>query len=167
MNNKRITWLAMLLVGCFAVTGVQADTFNRYINTQAALADVDNMDDGIAAVITYGGRVPEVSKRFFLEGEVTTTIIDPEAPGTEISYFTLGAYAMYAPMVTDEMALRLRAGLLYQNVSANGGLDDDDVELSFGFGVGYTLGKTTNLVIEYTRHDEAISHISAGIQFKI
>ncbi|MDH5179378.1 MAG: porin family protein [Gammaproteobacteria bacterium] len=150
----------------FGTASVQAETFNTYITTSAAMSDVDNMDNGISAQITYGSRVPEIGKRFFYEAEFTTSIVDPEAPGVDLSYYTLGAYAMFAPNITDTMVLRLRAGLLYQNVEVNG-KTDDDVEASFGFGVGFDLGKTTNMVVEYTRHDDDISHISVGIQFKI
>lgn len=157
-----------LAVFCLGITSVQAESFNRYISAQAALADVDNSDNGVAAVMTYGARVPEISKRFFVEGEFTTTIVDPEPPGSEISYYTLGAYAAYIPMVTDTMGLRLRAGLIYQDISISGsGKSDDGIEASFGFGAIFNLGKTTNLIVEYTIHDAEIAHISAGIQFKI
>lgn len=152
----------------FAATTAQAESFNKYIGAQAAIADVDNMDNGVAAVVTYGSRVPEVSKRFFVEGEVTTTVVDPERPGVEISYYTLGGYAVYAPQISDSVSVRGRAGILYQNISVSGsGKSDNDFELSFGFGATMKMSDSMNLIIDYTVHDSDISHISAGLQIKI
>jgi len=147
---------------------VQAQPFDQYINAQGAMSDVDRFDNGVSAVVTYGHRVPEVAKRFSVEGEFTTSIIEPETSGIDVSYWTMGAYAVYTPSISSDLNLRGRAGLVYIDASASGtNYSDDDIELSFGFGMTGKLSKTWNWMVEYTMITDDISHISAGLQFKI
>jgi len=171
--KKQIAALA-LVSASLSVPMAQANAadklelYDQYLNIQAAIADVDNMDNGVAAVIAYGHVIPEVSKKFALEAEVTTTVVDPERPGTEMSYSTLGAYAVYAPPISESVALRGRAGLIYQDISVTGqGKSDNDFEVSFGFGATTELANDLHLIFEYTVMDSDISHISAGIQLRM
>ena len=171
-NIKRLAASVLIATGLgLSQSGAaqELELFSQYLNTQAAIADVDNMDNGVAAVIAYGLVIPEVSRKFALEAEITTTVVDPERPGTKMSYSTLGAYAVYAIPVSENFALRGRAGLIYQDISVTGTgrSDDNDVEVSFGFGATTGLAEDLHLIFEYTVHDSDISHISAGLQFRI
>ncbi|MDH5409673.1 MAG: hypothetical protein OEY00_13760, partial [Gammaproteobacteria bacterium] len=81
------------IVSLFMLVGAsaQAQPFDSYVNAQAAMSDVDRFDNGVSAVVTYGHRVPEVAKRFSVEGEFTSSVVEPERSGANISYWTMGA----------------------------------------------------------------------------
>lgn len=171
MNRKKLIvgLLAMLLTGA-----ANAEPFNRYTTFQAALADVDGYDSGIAGVATYGIRVPEMHKNFSVEGEFAMTFVEPEGKrsGTtyEASYHALGAYGVYAHPLSEKFHVRGRLGVLYEDVeiSAPGYSEsDDDFELSYGFGITVGLTKESRFILEYTVLESDINHISAGMQFKM
>ena len=169
MNRKQllIAVVAMMLTGI-----VNAQPYNRYTTFQAALADVDGYDAGIAGVATYGIRVPEMHKNFAVEGEFAMTFIEPEnqAQGWEASYYTLGLYGVYAHPVTDKFHVRGRLGFVYADAeynSATQSVTDDGFELSYGFGATVGLSKETRFIIEYTDIGSDLNNISAGFQFKM
>ena len=142
-----------------------------YVNAQLAIADVDGFSDGLAVVASYGIPMRDVHKNFSVEGEFTFTLIDPDRPGIEVSYFTLAGYGVYTHPVDDNFKLRGRLGLLYEDVDVTlpgTGISasDGDIGLSFGFGVTYKLDKQMNLIAEYTIIESDISHLSAGIQYR-
>jgi len=160
------------IVSLFMLVGAsaQAQPFDSYINAQAAMSDVDRFDNGVSAVVTYGHRVPEVAKRFSVEGEFTTSIVEPEGFGVDVSYWSMGAYAAYTPSISTNLNLRGRIGIVFINYDFGGfggRGSDDDVELSVGFGMTGKLSKTWNWMVEYTMITDEINHISAGLQFKI
>ncbi len=174
MNKKQkvVALLAVLVMGFSAVANAQP--FNRYFTAQGALADVDGYDSGIAGVMTYGIRVPEMHKNFSVETEFSMTFIEPEGKvsGTtyEASYFALGGYGVYSHPVSEKLHVRGRLGLLYEDVevsSAAGSTTDDGFELSFGAGVTVSLSKESRFILEYTVLESDINHISAGLQFKL
>ncbi len=146
----------------------------NYMNLQLGISDVDGFDTGFVAIGTYGMHLPKVHENFSVEGEITNTIDDPNTTvgGTsvDISYYTLGAYAVYAFPVSDSIKLRGRAGLLYYDasVSATGAgikASDDGIELTFGIGATFNLNKKMDIIAEYTHIESDISHLSAGIQY--
>jgi len=174
MNWKK-NILVLLAIAAMGFTGMaQAQPFNRYFTAQGAMADVDGYDSGIGGVLTYGVRVPELHKNFAVETEFTMTLFEPDAKvgGTtyEVSYYTLGAYGVYAHPLNEKFHVRGRFGILYEDVevsSAVSSQSDDGFELSFGFGITAGLGKESRVILEYTVIDSDINHISAGIQFKL
>lgn len=168
MKTLKILGAAVML----AMTGNSYAETGDYMNLQAGISDVDGFDEGLVAIGTFGRPVPNVHKNFSVEGEFTTTIMDPDrsVAGTtvEISYFTLGAYGVYTHPLNQYASLRGRAGMVYYDtdVSAGGiGGSDDGIELSAGFGITYDLNKKMDLIAEYTIIESDISHISAGIQY--
>lgn len=159
----------------FTITGLSYAQPGDYMNLQLGISDVDGYDEGFAAIGTLGRPVPSVHKNFSLEGEFTTTIVDPDTvvagTGVEVSYFTLGAYGVYTHPVNNYLNLRGRAGLVYYDtdVSTSGAgirASDDGIDPSFGFGVTYNLNKKMDLIAEYTIVESDISHLSAGIQYR-
>jgi len=173
--NRKQQLFALLAIAIMGVSGVaNAQPYNRYTTFQGALADVDGYDSGIAGVATYGVRVPELHKNFAVEGEFAMTFIEPEGKvaGTtyEVSYYTLGAYGVYAHPLSEKFHVRGRLGVLYEDVEVNtaaGGRSEDDFELSYGFGFTAAMGKSTRVILEYTVIESDINHISAGLQFKL
>lgn len=173
--NRKQTIFALLALAVMAASGTaQAQPFNRYTTFQAALADVDGYDSGIAGIATYGIRVPELHQNFAVEGEFGMTFVEPEGKvgGTtyEVSYYTLGAYGVYAQPLSEKFHVRGRLGVLYEDVevsTAAGSESDDDFELSFGLGITVGMGKESRFILEYTVIDSDINHISAGMQFKL
>ncbi len=173
--NRKQKIIALLAGMLMAVSGIaNAQPYNRYTTFQAAMADVDGYDAGIAGVATYGIRVPEMHKNFAVETEFTMTFIEPEGKraGTtyEVSYYTLGAYGVYAHPVSEKFHVRGRLGILYEDVevSAPGySASDDDFELSYGLGITVGLSNSSRFILEYTVLESDINHISAGMQFKL
>lgn len=171
MKTLRLLTAASLLV----VAGASYAEPGDYLNLQLGISDVDGFSDGLAAIGTFGRPVPNVHENFSVEGEVTTTIVDPDTVVSgntvEVSYFTLGAYGVYTLPLNPYTSLRGRAGLVYYDtdVSRSGpGTQgsDDGIDLSVGFGVTYNLNTQMDLIAEYTIVESDISHLSAGIQYR-
>lgn len=171
MNIKQffIGVLALMFVGL-----VNAEPYNRYTTFQAALADVDGYDSGIAGIATYGIRVPEMHKNFAVEGEFAMTFIEPEAKtnGTtwEASYHALGAYGVYAHPLSEKFHVRGRLGFVYSDVeysTATKSESDDSFDLGYGFGLTVGLTKESRFIIEYTAIGSDLNNISVGMQFKM
>ncbi|MDH5446672.1 MAG: porin family protein [Gammaproteobacteria bacterium] len=170
--NRKLLFISVLL----GMSGIaSAQPYNRYMTFQAALADVDGYDSGIAGIATYGIRVPEMHKNFAVETELAMTFVEPEGKGRggeqfEVSYYNVGAYGVYAHPLSQKFHVRGRLGFNYQDVevsSPSGSKSDDDFELSYGFGITVGLGSESRFILEYTVIDSDINHISAGMQFKM
>ena len=171
MIKLRISVAALMIAIVSSANAAAGD----YLNAQLAIADVDGYDEGIAGVVTYGMPLPQVHRNFFVEGEFTMTLADPDAvingTSVEISYFTLGAYAVYAHPLSDSVKLRGRAGLLYYDtdVSTTGSgirASDDGLELTYGIGATFNVAQNMDVIAEYTVIESDISHISAGVQYR-
>ena len=165
LNALTAAGLLALTVNAYAEPG-------DYMNLQLGISDVDGFSEGIAAIATLGRPMPHVHKNFSVEGEFTTTIVDPDTTvlGTDIdvSYFTLGGYGVYTHSIDPYTALRGRAGLVYYDTDVSGGVrgSDDGLDLSVGFGLTYSLNKKMDLMAEYTIVESDIAHLSAGIQYR-
>jgi hypothetical protein len=174
MNRKQkfILVLAGMLMGISGMANAQP--YNRYTTFQAALADKDGYDAGIAGVATYGIRVPEMHKNFSVEAEATMTFVEPEGKSGgdtwETSYYTLGGYGVYAHPLSEKFHVRGRLGVLYENVEQSTptkSIKDDGFKLSYGLGITVGLSNESRFILEYTVIDTHINHISAGFQFKM
>lgn len=168
------TLSTLTAVAMLAMTSASQAEPGDYLNLQLGISDVDGFDEGLVAIGTFGRPVPNVHKNFSVEGEITTTIADPDTTiaGTavEVSYFTLGGYGVYSHPVGQYMTLRGRAGLIYYDTDvsiAGPGVvgSDDGFDLSVGFGITYDLNQKMDLIAEYTIIESDISHLSAGIQY--
>lgn len=167
MKTLRLLSAASLLVMAGASYAEPGD----YLNLQIGISDVDGFDSGLTAIGTFGRLVPDVNENFSVEGEFTTTLVDPDAPNVDISYFTLGIYGVYSLPLNPYANLRGRAGLLYYETNVSGSSpgtqgSDDGIDLSVGFGFTYNLNTQMDLIAEYTIIESDISHLSAGIQYR-
>ena len=108
--------LAAALASPLAATpAVAADSPLGYLNMTGAVADMENLDNGLSGVLGLGFPLDNVDPNFSIEGELSKSIIAPESDGQagDIDYFTLGGFAAYRLPVTDSVALRGRAGLVH------------------------------------------------------
>lgn len=169
------TLKALTAASLLVLSGYSHAEPGDYMNLQLGISDVDGFDEGFAAIGTFGRPVPHIHQNFSVEGEVTTTIADPDrsVAGTsiEVSYFTLGAYGVYSHPLNQYASLRGRAGLVYYDTDVSTTVpgvqgSDDGIELSVGFGVTYNLNKRMDLIAEYTIIESDIAHLSAGIQYQ-
>lgn len=168
-------WLVIASSAAFGLAAAPAlaqqagGGFVDYVSGQLVWADVDDFDEALALALTAG---KNIAPNFYVEGELTTTLSEAEAKGNggdiELTYWTFGAYGVYALPVGQNFALRGRLGGVYINADDEGGDADLDDELNVSFGVGgiYDLSPRLNVIAEYTRMDEDINHISAGLQLK-
>lgn len=166
--------VSRIIIGILVLAGIStcAVAQERYFNAGIGIADVDGFDDGLVVIGGYGARIPEVSKNFFVEGEVTATLSDPDAPAGDLSYYTFAGYGTYALPVSQAVDLRGRAGLLYYDADVSGSTggtgfseDDDGLELSYGIGVTVEVNTQVEVLVDYTQIESDITHLSAGVQY--
>lgn len=169
------TLKTLCAIALLAASGTSQAEPGDYMNLQLGIADVDGFDEGLVAIGTLGRPLPNINKNFSVEGEFSTTILDPDTTiagnSIEVSYFTLGGYGVYTLPLNQYMNLRGRAGIIYYDtdVSVNGpGYrgSDDGFELSVGFGMTYDINKKMDFIAEYTIIESDISHLSAGIHYR-
>jgi len=170
----KICRAGIIAAGCLAFATAQAQTpQEQYAKIQLAIADVDGFDNGLALVGTYGLKMPQVHPNFSFEGELTTTISDPETSffGTTLkaSYYTLAGYGVYTHQATPKLALFGRAGLLYEDVSIDtpfGSGSSSDFGLSFGVGANVAMQRNLDFTAGLTIIESDINHISAGVNYR-
>lgn len=179
MFKKTLVLAALALGSTVALADDHAekkDTSKQtYVTAQYAMPDVTGFSGGSAVVLTYGMpqeyEVPNGNIAF--EAELSTTLSSPDVSsfwGTlEVSYLTLAGYAVYNYPVNEEITLRARGGLLYEDIEVSGGgasASDTDFGLSYGFGGTYKINEKMNAIAEYTMIEADISHMSFGVQYK-
>ncbi|MFP4131793.1 MAG: outer membrane beta-barrel protein [Thiohalospira sp.] len=147
---------------------VAADSPLGYVNMSGAVADMENLDNGLSGVLGLGFPLDNVDPNFIIEGELSKSLFAPESEGRggNVDYFTLGGFAAYRMPVTDSVALRGRAGLVHLDWESNRAADD---ELGIGVGVGATwrLEGNFDLLGELTimDTDPDLNHFSVGVQY--
>lgn len=142
-----------------------------YVNAQFALGLIEDLDDPFTLVVTAGKQLPNVTRNFSVEAEFTDTINAAEDTGVSLSYWSLGGYGVMTFPLDQRLSARARAGLRLLKAYANGD-DEDDLGLSFGFGVAYRYGANLSFMGEFTYMGEidaadddiGLNHLSAGIQ---
>lgn len=140
-----------------------------YLSGQLLWADVDGFDNALGIALTAG---KTLAPNFYVEGELTTTLNDAKAKGAggdiKLSYWTIGAYGVYALPVGQNFALRGRLGGVYIDADSKGGSSGLDNEFNVSFGIGgiFDVSPSMNVIAEFTRMDEDVNHLSAGVQLK-
>ena len=168
MNRTRTRLALGLAAALTAAPAAAADSPLGYLNMTGAVADMENLDNGLSGVLGLGFPLDNVDPNLSIEGELSRSVIAPEADGggNDVDYFTLGGFAAYRMPVTDSVALRGRAGLVHLDWESNGSADD---ELGIGVGVGATwrLEGNFDLLGELTimDTDPDLNHFSVGVQY--
>lgn len=167
--NRAKTRLALGLAAALtAAPAAAVDSPLGYLNMTGAVADMEELDNGLSGVLGLGFPLDNVDPNFSIEGELSKSLIGPESDGRagDFDYFTLGGFAAYRMPVTDSVALRGRAGLVHLDWENDFAADD---ELGIGLGVGATwrLQGNFDLLGELTimDTDPDLNHFSVGVQY--
>jgi opacity protein-like surface antigen len=156
------------------------------INAQLAATDISHMNTGLALMVGYEHPVPALHKNLSIEGEFTTTILNPEntysIAGTsykeEMSYYIAGVYVKYSHPLNQQFNLFARAGVHYENITyedsqGNFSVTETGLGRNIGIGADYHLNPKMDVTFGATlidteaNHSSDIKHISAGIKFKL
>ena len=161
--------LALGLAAALTATPVAAaDSPLGYLNMTGAVADVENLDNGLSGVLGLGFPLDNVDPNFSIEGELSKSLIDPESDGRagDFDYFTLGGFAAYRMPVTDSVALRGRAGLVHLDWESDRAADDE-LGVALGVGATWRLQGNFDLLGELTimDTDPDLNHFSVGVQY--
>ncbi|MFO7594109.1 MAG: outer membrane beta-barrel protein [Pseudomonadota bacterium] len=174
--------LGICLAGCLLAAGTAHAQNEQYAKAQLAISDVDGFGNGLALVGTYGMKLPQVHQNFSVEGELTTTIVNPDTSvfghSLEASYYSLGAYAVYTHPINQQVELYGRGGLLYLHTSIDyytvdwfgraqvESSSDNDIEPTIGFGTNISFMEGFDFTAGATIISSDITHLGAGVQFK-
>jgi|SaaInlStandDraft_4_1057021.scaffolds.fasta_scaffold151214_1 hypothetical protein len=155
------------------------------IQTRAGLAiqSVSSYDKGYALILNGAVPMPELYDNFSVEGEFGYSMIDPNIDysfgETSLSILSLSGFGVYTHNINSNIALRARAGLSFQSITAESKVDttffgggttsssDTEFELVFGVGGSYKIDGDKTLLIDYTRMNSNFSHLSAMVEFKL
>jgi len=171
--------LGIMLAGCMLAGTVQAQPQGeQYAKAQLAIADVDGFsDNGVAVVGTFGLQLPQVNRNFYVEGELSASVDNPQYSYAgytmEYSYYALAGYAVYAFPASPKIKLFGRAGLRYVDATfdeyipfvGRRSVSDSSIGMSFGVGTDIAIGKTTGVTVGLTVIDNDITNFSAGMKF--
>ncbi|WP_444911557.1 outer membrane beta-barrel protein [Microbulbifer sp. PAAF003] len=132
----------------------------------AGIADFDFK--GVDNPLNLGLRAGYVrASGFGVEGEYTSSLLsgETEAYGrnVDVDIRTLATYATYR--TEGDWYLKGRLGLLYEDVSV-GSERSDDLGVSLGAGIGYSLNEIYHLELEYTVLETDVSYWSGGFSLR-
>lgn len=168
MKSSITTLAAAALLVASPLAAAQQQSPVDYMNTQIALALVEDMEDPFTLVVTGGKRFRNIAPNFSAEVEFTDSITAAQSTGVSASYWSLGGYGAMTFPIDDRLSARARAGLRYIKSYANG-RKKSDFGPSFGVGVSYRYAANLSFVGEFTYmgkvDDTSINHLSAGVQF--
>jgi len=138
-----------------------------YVNAQLAFTRPEQSSSGLAAVVAVGVPVPE-RKNVFLEGELSSTLVDPKQHSMGLSYTQLGGYGVYQRLINERFALHGKAGLLYQYSKIE--QSDSEGGAGIAFGIGATIHQSRDmsylLELSMVQAKLDINYISAGIRYR-
>ncbi len=172
----------MAAVAAIALPLQFAQAAEPAVNAQLVIPDVDAFDGGMSIAVGYEMPVPDVNPNFSVEGELTKSLSSPEVGGLDYSYFSLSGYGKYTHQVNPAVDLYGRVGLTYVKAeidyaytcvvgftitTCSGSASDTDTGLSFGFGMNYEVNPQMDFTAGYTILHKDISHLSAGLKFKL
>jgi hypothetical protein len=126
-----------------------------YFGAKGGFVDVDGRGyDGAFNVGVVGGYtfLENRNGSFAAEGELTLSLVDGDiAGGGEWDITTLGVFAVYR--TPQDVYFKGKAGIMRSDVDTtvgNASVRGSDTELAVGVGLGFKLGRTAHLEIEYT-----------------
>jgi len=106
-----------------------------------------------------GGVIGQSFARYFSwEAELNLTIFDGEIGTRDWDINTLGGYAVFR--TEGDINFKGKAGLVYWDSTF-----DDDIDLSLGIGVGFKMGQSGMLDVEFTQINDDVDYISVGYIF--
>ena len=100
-----------------------------------------------------------IARYFSWEAEFSLTAFEGEAFGSNNwDINTLAGYGVFRS--EGNIGFKGKAGLLYWDSTYN-----DDLDLSLGIGVGFKMGQSGMLDVEFTRINSNVDYISVGYLF--
>lgn len=134
----------IICIGCYFISlPAFADQWNFGFKLAYFEADEPNVDDPDNYGFVVGYDWDKDYGVLGVEGDFTTTFEDGKLAGQDVSVDTVGAYGVYKTKGLADQGLgfylKLKAGVIYYDVSA-GPASDDDVEGSVGLGMGIDMG---------------------------
>ncbi|SFD77209.1 Outer membrane protein beta-barrel domain-containing protein [Thiohalospira halophila DSM 15071] len=167
--NPIKTRLALGLAAALTAAPVTAaDSPLGYLNMTGAVADMEDLDNGLSGVLGLGFPLDNVDPNLSIEGEFSKSLIGPESDGRggDRDYFSLGGFAAYRMPVTNSVALRGRAGLVHLDWE-NDLTADDELGMAVGVGATWRLQGNFDLLGELTimDTDPDLNHFSVGVQY--
>jgi hypothetical protein len=177
MRNWFVSLALAAVAGLPATSQAGPAIGGTYVGGGLLLQDVDGFDDGMALSLRGAKAIPgiladNVRGTVSVEGELTQTLVSPEAdlPATaandsvELDITTLGGYGVYT-LPVDRVRFRGRMGVVYEHISAEGGDDDSELNLSLGFGAGVMVTRRVEVGADYTYIEEDINHLGVNALF--
>lgn len=155
MNKITLSLLCLISLSSTAIQAAGKST-PWYFAIKGGFMDVDGAAD---SAINMGADVGYRNNKYLsTEVELTKTLIDGDTPsGNDWEVDTLSVFAAFRS--NTEVKLKGKIGIT--NVDYG---NDDDLELSFGFGVGFWAGGGL-MEIEYTEIDDNLNFISVGVNY--
>lgn len=138
-------------------------TEKTYLGFGFGFTDVSSHDTGYSMILNAGKSLPKVDEHFGVEGAFTRTIIDPSIANRDLSITTIAGYATYNFVLTPDVNLKAKGGILYKRLATTS--TEDGFEVSFGFKVLYALENKKSLYLDYTVIEKDIAIFSVGLQF--
>ena len=157
------------------------------INAQLAATDISGMNTGLALMVGYEHPIPALHENFSVEGELSTTIMNPEntyAIGLatykeELSYYTAGVYAKYSHPINQDFSVFGRLGVHYENITYKRSFNnysETKTALGRNLGLGADYNLTPKMAVtagatlidtDVNFYSSDIKHISVGVKFKL
>ncbi len=163
-----MSFRTLFFAGCILVLCTSQTTAEPvYIDAQLALVKPERSTSGAGVLFVIGMPLPE-QKNLFIEGQLFSTILEPEQHSRTLSYTHLGGYGVYQRLINAKFALHGKMGLLYQYSK----IEQGDSES--GTGVVFTVGTTIHhspdmsflLELSTARGKLDMDYISAGIRYR-
>ncbi|MEF8793328.1 outer membrane beta-barrel protein [Thiohalorhabdus sp.] len=135
-----------------------------YLGGGVAVQSIPGGEDGTAAVFRGGAKLDEVLPGLGMEGELTRSLVDPEAGGgRDVTFTSFAGYGVYtAPLPDRRVALRGRLGLALVDEDPEGRSSDSDLEVSWGLGGKLRITSTVSAFVDYTRLSASLDHLTLG-----
>jgi hypothetical protein len=155
----QIAAAAALVAGAAFAPTASAD---MYFGAKAGpmMIDIPGVDDPTNAAVVLGKEWGVVAGDIGVQVEASTTIDDGAVGPYDVSIDTLAAYGVFR--TAGPVYFIGKAGVLREEIDAV--QSASDTGLSFGAGVGFSLG-VAQIEVEYTIIEEDVSFLSAGIRF--
>ena len=171
-NVVRNTLLILLLIGLYPQTGAaQIKDHYTLVNTGVMFIDIADTDPMMSLGFVYGfGLTPEVSMEMQLDMGVLGGDFNAQGAQGETKLWAFRFNPVYRHPVAPNLYFKLKAGLLYEHLERELGVQGDTESTrwnpSVGAGLGVLYGKDLTLEYEFSRFEDDIYQLSVGINFR-
>lgn len=156
MYKRFIT--VIICIGCYFIAlPAFADGWNYGFKLVYFEADIPNIDDPDNAGLVVGYDWTKDYGLVGIEGDFSSTFEDGVLAGQDVSVDTAGLYATYKTRGFSGQGLgyylKLKGGVAYYDLSV-GSTNTDELDASFGLGVGFNMG-LVSFELDYTTIEDS------------